>query len=60
MVVVILDNVTNTSNDDLKESIHKGCRIRIAAVCFEFMSIKNLKSNSNVLNISNLFASCTK
>lgn len=43
MVVVILDNVTNTSNDDLKESIHKGCRIRIAAVCFEFMSIKNFE-----------------
>ena len=60
MFVVILDNVTNTLNDDLKKSIHKGSRVCIAAACFSIYAYQELKKQlESVKELQFIFTSPT-
>ena len=60
MFVVILDNVTNTLNDDLKKSIHKGSRVCVAAACFSIYAYQELKKQlEGVKELQFIFTSPT-
>ncbi|MBR3241111.1 MAG: hypothetical protein IKF90_00200 [Parasporobacterium sp.] len=39
----ILDNITTTVRDDLKETMQKGSKVSIATACFSIYAYKELK-----------------
>lgn len=56
----MIDNVTTTVRDDLRQTIHKGSKLSIAAACFSIYAYKELKKQlESVEEIRFIFTSPT-
>lgn len=56
----VIDNITQTVRDDLRETIHRGSKLSIAAACFSIYAYQELKKQlDGVEDIRFLFTSLT-
>ena len=52
----LIDNVTSTVRDDLRQTLHKGSKVSIAAACFSIYAYQALKKQLWCIKIYIIFS----